>query len=332
MTEVERAEKSANTLRVYRLAVATYVKPFLGELRLREVGTPAVDRAIRQVVDTAGAGAARTTRSVLSGMLGLAVRHGALSSNPVREAATISTRRKIVRALTRDEVDDIAARLRASPRARDLDLPDLVDFMLGTGVRIGEACAIRVGTNPDGEDLLDLSVGTVEINATTVRIPGQGLVVQQWPKTAAGWRRLALPADVVAMLHHRAGQERLTPPDGIVFGSPGGHLRDPSNTSGDLREFLDGIDCKRCEGRGWLLADSAANGTPKRARCDAGRYSWATSHVFRKTVATRLDEAGLSARQIADQLGHAHPSVTQDVYMGRKVVTSEAARLLDRSQ
>ena len=55
-----------------------------------------------------------------------------------------------------------------------------------------------------------------------------------------------------------------------------------------------------------------------------------TSHIFRKTVATRLDEAGLIARQIADQLGHAHPSLTQDVYMGRNVVSAEAARLLDR--
>jgi integrase len=26
-------------------------------------------------------------------------------------------------------------------------------------------------------------------------------------------------------------------------------------------------------------------------------FDWVTSHVFRKTVATRLDEAGLSARQ-----------------------------------
>lgn len=40
--------------------------------------------------------------------------------------------------------------------------------------------------------------------------------------------------------------------------------------------------------------------------------------------------AGLSARQIADQLGHAKPSLTQDVYMGRNVVSAEAARVLDR--
>jgi integrase len=32
---------------------------------------------------------------------------------------------------------------------------------------------------------------------------------------------------------------------------------------------------------------------------------WVTSHTFRKTVATRPEEAGLSARTIADHLGHA---------------------------
>jgi integrase len=313
LADVERAEKSANTLRVYRVAVASYVNPSIGGLRLREVGTPAIDRAIRHVVDTAGSGAARTTRSVLSGMLGLAARHGAIPSNPVREASSITTRRKAVRALTRDEVEDIASHLRANPRAAQLDLCDLADFMLGTGVRIGEACAIRVGANPDGEQLLDLVAGTVEINATVVRVGGRGLIVQQWPKSDAGWRRLALPPDVVKMIERRQGEERLTAPDGIVFGSPGGHLRDPNNTSGDLREILDGIDCERCGGRGWLAGEDREDGRPKRVRCDAGRFSWVTSHVFRKTVATRLDEAGLSAWQIADQLGHAHPSLTQDV-------------------
>ena len=49
-----------------------------------------------------------------------------------------------------------------------------------------------------------------------------------------------------------------------------------------------------------------------------------------KTVATRLDEAGLTPRQVADQLGHANPSMTLDVYFGRQVVSAEAALVLDR--
>lgn len=44
-----------------------------------------------------------------------------------------------------------------------------------------------------------------------------------------------------------------------------------------------------------------------------------TSHVFRKTVATFMDQAGLSNRAPADQLGHANTSMTTDVCSGRKV-------------
>jgi hypothetical protein len=43
-----------------------------------------------------------------------------------------------------------------------------------------------------------------------------------------------------------------------------------------------------------------------------------------------MDEAGLSAREIADHLGHVKPSMTQDVYMGRGVASAAAADVLER--
>ena len=46
-------------------------------------------------------------------------------------------------------------------------------------------------------------------------------------------------------------------------------------------------------------------------------------------MATVLDERGMIARQTADQIGHARPSMTQDAYMGRKV-TNAAVDHLDR--
>ncbi|MGW6283292.1 tyrosine-type recombinase/integrase [Kribbella sp. NPDC055071] len=64
---------------------------------------------------------------------------------------------------------------------------------------------------------------------------------------------------------------------------------------------------------------------------DADAFSWLTSHVFRKTTATLLDDAGQSAREIADQLGHARPSMTQDVYMGRKAKNPKAATALEHA-
>jgi integrase len=56
-------------------------------------------------------------------------------------------------------------------------------------------------------------------------------------------------------------------------------------------------------------------------------YRWVTSHVYRETVATLMDAAGLTARQAADQLGHAKVSMTQDNYFGRKVTRTGAANV-----
>jgi len=65
---------------------------------------------------------------------------------------------------------------------------------------------------------------------------------------------------------------------------------------------------------------------PAPARDRARLAQRVTFRTFRKTVATLLDEAGLTARQIADVLGHAHPSMTQDVYMGRGAVSRSAGQ------
>lgn len=89
-------------------------------------------------------------------------------------------------------------------------------------------------------------------------------------------------------------------PDAPVFPNVQGGLRDPSNTNRVLRE---------------------TRGTDGFARV--------TSHVFRETAAMIMDEAGLSARLVADQLGHSRTSMTQDVYMSRKMVGRQAADALE---
>src|SRR6185312_9199162 len=141
-----------------------------------------------------GPGAARSVRRVLNGVCGVAVRHGLMPVNPVRETEPISAGAKRVRALTPAEVEDLTDKLRTDQRAAALDLPDLIDLGLATGCRIGELLAIRDGAfDEDGDPVLDLDAGTVEINATVIRLKGQGLTIQSRPKTAAGWRVLALP-------------------------------------------------------------------------------------------------------------------------------------------
>jgi integrase len=56
-----------------------------------------------------------------------------------------------------------------------------------------------------------------------------------------------------------------------------------------------------------------------------------TTHSFRKTVATLIDDEGLSARIGADHLGHSRISMTQDKYMARGRVHTAVADMLDRT-
>lgn len=321
---------SITTGRLYRSVVEKDVKPALGQLRVVEVTAGVITRALRAISERSGPSAAKTARSCLSGMFAIAVEDGATPTNPVRDStARISIQRKTPRALTPVETTRLRALLAESDRARELDLCDVADWMLATGCRLGEALAARTGLNADRKPLLDLDAQTWEVNATIVRAPGKGLLVQPRPKTKAGWRIIALPPFAAAMARDRLRGES----ERMLFPAPfSRQLRDPSNTSNALRVLLDGFECDACAGTGYQIVNGsfaqAANG--HRIRCDAGPWAWVTSHTFRKTVATRLEEAGFTPRQVADQLGHANPSMTLDVYFGRQVVSAATAAALDQ--
>lgn len=325
---------SIGTRRTYSTVVKNQVKPALGQLRLREAKVGVIDRALEAIYDNHGPSAAKSTKAVLSGMFRLAVRYDALQYNPLREVSPMHVRRKRARALTVVETEWLCDLIRANQHAVDNDLPDLVDWMLATGARIGETLALRYGFTDDGGDLIDVKSGTWEVNATLVRETGVGLQIQPRTKSEAGWRVVAVPPFAMAMLARRKEELRFRGPDQVVFSAVVARkLRDPSNTEHALKRVLRALGCEKCDNRGYRTDDNGVllrHPDGKLVVCKNGPFAWATSHTFRKTVATRLEEAGRTPRQVADQLGHANPSMTLDTYFGRNVVDSGAAEVLDR--
>jgi integrase len=181
LAEIERAvdggSKSPSTLDTYRTIYRRHVKPALGALRVREVNTPVVDRVLAAIKHKTVSGA-RTAKIVISGLMRLAARHGAVTINPVRETARIEgTPRRRPRALTAQERQQWLAALEASKPARRWDLPDLSLMMLATGCRIGECLAI-------GWEEIDLDNASVEICWRLVRQTGVGLL--RLPSTKSG--------------------------------------------------------------------------------------------------------------------------------------------------
>lgn len=287
------SDLSPVTMEAYRRRLDGQILPALGELRIRELSTGVLDRHLRAIAARHGVATTRMCRSVLSGMCTVAARHDALQYNPVRALGPLGGKpKRASRALTVAQLQQLSAALTYDDRAIARDVPDLVSFLMATGLRIGEACGL-VWT------AVDLDAATIEVRAAVVRVTGRGLVVKK-TKTDTSARTLDLPQWCVAMLRDRATRNGVPEEDGPVFPAPLGGWRDPSNTQADLRQAF-----------------------------DAAGFDWVTSHVFRKTVATLMDQAGLSPRAAADQLGHANTSMTTDIYFGRKVPTTGAAAVLE---
>lgn len=302
--DVEHEVISPGTLRLYRGHWDNYGAPALNALRIGEVDVQRIDRFLRELRNHSPP-IAKTMRAVLSGMFGAAARWQAIPTNPVRDASRIRQGgTKAAVALEPEQVADLIQRLTNLAQEPGKfhhhrlyrttlihpDIPDLVLWMLGTSLRIGQAIAVHW---PD----IDLNAGIAATGPNIIRIKGEGLRINRGTSKTKE-QKLGLPTVVVEMLRRRRAVTRN--PLGPVFPGAFGELRDPSNVARELRRAFD-------------LAE----------------YPWVTSHTFRKTVATVLDDAGLSARQIADQLSHSRPSMTQDVYMKRNARNSRQVAALD---
>ncbi|NKT05159.1 tyrosine-type recombinase/integrase [Rhodococcus hoagii] len=295
LRRLEEEGRSAATMSTYEFALGK-LEPRIAGIRVGEASPGRVDAALRATVKAHGPTMARQSKTILRGALAMAVLAGALDTNPVGEVSQIRSKNppKGARTLTGDELRGLVAAVQKSDYCLTNDIADPILLLIATGVRRSELLAIR------WQDIDD-EAGTVTIGGKVVRVKGKGLVRVEAAKTAAGLRTIPLPRFALDMLERRAAQPRLGEL-GVVFPSTSGTLRDPNNF-----------------GKQW-----------RKVRDDLG-VAETTTHTFRKSVATLIDDEGLSARIGADHLGHRHVSMTQDKYMTRGRQHAIVAALLDRT-
>lgn len=181
------------------------VVPALGNLRIREATVSRIDKFLRKVAEDRPT-AARLAKVVLTQMLALAVRRGALPTNPVRDSGRLRSPRRKVVALEMEQLEGVRAAIQrwqqatpGKPGPRHTgDLGDIVDLMLATGARIGEILALR------WKDL-DLAAErpTLTICGMIIYLKGKGFFRQDWTKSDAGFRTVLLPRFAVGMLMTR---------------------------------------------------------------------------------------------------------------------------------
>jgi integrase/predicted DNA-binding transcriptional regulator AlpA len=295
-----RRHLAPQTLAIYQAALRSVLDPAIGGLRIGESSVGLLE-AVFADLDERGISTAHA-RSVLNQMLTLAVRHGALETNPMvlvtppvrkgkgvaaLDVATAWELRRIVR---------VKAEGKPGRRKPTPDLRDFIDVGLGTGGRIGEILALTWSRLD-----LDCSIPTMQIDGTLVE-PRKGYVArlhrQNWTKSRSV-RRLILPAYVATLLRERRAKAGALAPDSPVFASPSQTWLWPNNLRTRLRAAIVG---------------TMLEGT--------------TPHTLRRTVGTLVaHEAGLDAAR--EQLGHSDPSLTWRSYVAARPVAPDLRKILD---
>jgi hypothetical protein len=195
-------------------------------------------------------------RAIVTGVMQEAVLHQAVASNPVRELERIESpkghRKAPPRGLTAEERRRLFASVDADKVAVGADLPDLIRFAVGSGLRVGELCAVRwMDLNLDGipvviqDDMRLVPVVVVRQNVYPVK--GKGLAVHGG-KTATALR-IVLPrswsppgCEHGVMVTRTQNGRCLLPPAGM--GQP--TYRWPSNVRRSVRAVREQV------GLGWM--------------------------------------------------------------------------------
>ena len=261
-----RARRADSTADAYDYWLDKQILPQLGALRLYECDVAQIDAFFARL-EHAGACRARdgTTsekplyaantrrqiRAIVSGVLQQAVLHKAIPTNPVRELERIESpkghRTAPPRGLTPEERRRLLAYVDTDKAAVRADMPDLIRFALGSGLRIGEICAVRwMDLDLDGIPVVNEHdmrlVPVVAVRQNVYPVKGKGLAVHGG-KSAMALRIVPLPELVVSCLRARHHDD--DDPTWPVFASAGRDgvptYRWPSNVRRSVRAVRDHV-------------------------------------------------------------------------------------------
>ncbi len=291
-TFLRASDRAESTKTMHAGYVRVWIIPVLGDIRLDQLNVNDVNRLMLTLkADGRAEATRRNCYTTLRVALDDAVVNGLLAANPVHRVRQPKVTRRDARFLRPWEVTrliDAAHGLRYAP---------ILSFILGTGLRRGEALALRW-------DHVDLERGVVRISGSLVRRNGQ--LVTSTPKTATSRRTVALSPAMVELLR----------------GCQSAQIVERS-TAGNLWQGADAAT-------GYVF--TTALGGPVepqnilrsvRTAATAAGLRGITVHSLRHTYATTALLNGVPLKVVSSNLGHASIQVTADIY-GH--VTDDASR------
>lgn len=224
---LDQHDVTESSKRTYKKCVDMHINQQVGELRLNELTAQRVQGFLESLTP----GTAKTARAALGSACGLAVRWGLVSRNPVRDTRLKRTRRKQVRTLSDGEIREYCAAVKAwcgtnaSGTKRGESLPEIVEVLRGSGMRIGEVLALM------WQDV-DFEKGTVTVSGTVDNKGGR----KPFPKTEKSRRTIPVKRCALQALQTQWEKEYRPLMGDAVFPTRNGTYRTVPNVSGDLKK------------------------------------------------------------------------------------------------
>lgn len=312
---VERRRLKESTVRQYRDIINGRIVPELGKKYVQDLTARDINAFYRKL-KTLPALSKRSKTGTLSGttqrqyhtqlhaMLSYAVKTGYIAVNP---ADQVDPPQKDTGETKWYELDQAGQLLRALDTLEDTQWRLYFNMAIYTSMRPGELVALNWS---------DIKENILYVKASAVAIKGQGTKRQESPKTEKGWRKIVLPRSIMDLLAlHRREQLAYRLPFGKNWPEP-----DAVFTTDD--------------GRRMHLS------TPTHVfQKIIKRYNLPplTLYGLRHTSATTMIAQGVSARDVADRLGHAQTSTTLNIYAhafkdASEKATNAVASALDQAR
>lgn len=239
LADLDRRDLTETTKHGYRDHLRLHVGPALEHFTLGEITTGRVEWFLKSQA-AISTSMARRSRTLLNLLFGFALRHDAVSRNPVEGTSPLPSPKRSPQALTLDQITAIraaAASWRTEPGLpgpkSDGNVRDIIEVLLGTAMRPGEALALR------SCDVTDRDRGmVVHVTGTVAYTPDAGTYRQPHPKTHASVRRIPVPDFAAEVLRRRLAVLSADESGRTIFANRDGGPLSPYNVRRTFRDFL----------------------------------------------------------------------------------------------
>jgi integrase len=257
-----------STRALYETHGRLYILPGLGKKQVQSVTMANIKVTLAEIRASGKSPATiQAVRRLLHRLFAVAVEEDRIVRNPVAGVEVERVEPREPRFLTQEEVGRIAAEVPDHYRA-------LVSFLAWTGLRIGEASALRVKS-------LDMTVRTVRVVQNSPEVGGRKYM---GPTKTSKARTVRFGVGLAAILKaHLSTYGTALDPESFVFTSP------------------EGAQVRQNNFRKRIFQPAAKR---------AGINPVPTVHDLRPTAASLMARAGWSMRDAQEQLGHSHATMT----------------------